>query len=350
MVVLGHLKGAAIQDAISRGHAFAHPSQIPFAGGAGVDLFFLVSGFIIVHISRRRATTRNAATSFLARRLARVAPLYWAVSVLTLVLAVIDRRPIPTDAAIAASLAFIPYDTWGTGEWYPFVSLGWTLNYEVAFYLVFAASIAVARQHCVLMATSVLGIAAAVGLIWPAESGALQFWTQPIVLEFAAGMLLAEAHERRQLRLHAEWRLLLLAAGIGLYVADPFGLFLRDVTDNGLTRVCGWGVPAALLLLAAIAGPFQSRSLVVRTGLTLGDASFALYLLHPFAIAFCRRVIPALPVTPLVEVCIFCSAGFLLAVAGSVAANQLIERRLTAWLNARLVHWIDQPPPQAVTS
>jgi len=108
--------------------------------GAGVDLFFVISGFIIVYASEPLFGKANAA-EFLRRRTLRIVPLYWLALTMRLALLAVAARAgmkaFPDGAMIAASYFFIPYDCQGFGPDYPFpiLDLGWSLNYEIFFYL-----------------------------------------------------------------------------------------------------------------------------------------------------------------------------------------------------------------------
>lgn len=340
MVVLGHLKGAAWahQD------EFGPFPRLAFFGGAGVDLFFAISGFIIVHAGLRLLKDKHPGRAFLVRRLARIVPLYWTVTVLPLAAAVASGRDLPPASMIVKSLLFIPYDRSGTGEFYPLCDLGWTLNYEMQFYVMFAFWMIIGKSHCVGVAIISLCLIVAAGAVMQPEADVLYFWTRPIILEFAAGMAIALLYNTGRLRAPQSVRIGMVAAAAALYVTDPLGLIPLPRTPNEMARVLGWGVPGMLMLLAALATPFTPRSWLGRWAVLLGNASFALYLLHPLAITATRRILAHVPLPAAGGGWLLVGCGFWVACTGSILAYLYGEKPLTAWLTGVLTGRSRQHP------
>ena len=106
-------------------------------GAAGVDIFFVVSGFIMVVTTMKRDM---APGEFLLHRIARIVPVYWVVTILLFAIVMYGFKPVGIMRMqpdwLAKSLLFIPFDRDGRVE--PIISVGWTLNYEMFFYLLFA--------------------------------------------------------------------------------------------------------------------------------------------------------------------------------------------------------------------
>ena len=111
-------------------------------GNAGVDLFFVVSGFVMVYIASPQFGKREAPVQFFVRRLIRIVPLYW---LLTTGYIVAKSYPL---AYIAASYLFIPAAR-PNGVLQPVILQGWTLTYEMFFYLLFAIAILLRRRAAV---------------------------------------------------------------------------------------------------------------------------------------------------------------------------------------------------------
>lgn len=164
--------------------------------GAGVDLFFVISGFVIVYASRPYFAAEGGRSAFLVRRLLRILPLYWFVLTMRLAMAAVavllTAKAFPSLQAVLTSYLFIPYDSMGYGDAYPFpiIDLGWTLNYEMFFYVVFAVFIFLPLERAVLTTATVLLAAVLIGSTFNLALP-FSFWFQPIILEFVAGMLLA---------------------------------------------------------------------------------------------------------------------------------------------------------------
>ncbi|UAK23394.1 acyltransferase family protein [Sphingomonas nostoxanthinifaciens] len=334
VVVLGHVMGTAARLQ-APGGAFVRPS---IATGAGVDLFFLISGFIMVVSSRRMFGAPDGPRDFLLRRLVRIVPLYWGVTTLALLLAFAgNHQALPRGVAILASYAFIPFDTTGRGDGFafPIVDLGWTLNYEMLFYVLFAAGIRAGRERCIMIVTAALIALVALGTLWQPAPVAVRFWTQPIMFEFAAGMWLALLLVRGQLRLPPAVRIVLLVAGLAALAWNPLPALHQPTTLNGFVRLLGWGVPAAALLLAAIGGPLPVRSRVGRAVVLVGDASYALYLVHPFWLLVVDRA-HGHGVALLGNAYAAIAIGWVGAILVAIAVHLALERPLTRGLTRLL--------------
>ena len=287
MVAVHHVQPDAAILAAQAGLSFQRNDWLPWM--AGVDIFFVVSGFIMVHASDTLFGRPNAPTLFLQRRLVRIVPLYWAATTLFLltglVVPALLNSGAPSLGQIAASYLFWPaVSTQGVVQ--PVYSLGWTLNYEMLFYVLFAGALLLPRRFVVaaitLALTLLVGSEALAGPL-PLPFG---FWGQPIVLEFAAGMGLALLRHRG-LRLDAALRWALVAGAVALllfgqHLPWPAGPW-RDLALHGTA--------ATLLVLAAVSGRREGAPSPLLTALAqVGDASYALYLVHPFVIRGLREV------------------------------------------------------------
>ncbi|MCC5973623.1 MAG: acyltransferase [Rubellimicrobium sp.] len=284
----------------------------------GVDVFFVISGFIVT-LSAARFHGRPGA--FLARRILRVVPLYWLFT--TLMVAVVVVLPQGAKdtgfepGQIVASYLFLPWAR-EDGRIAPVLSLGWTLNYEIFFYALFALALAMRRP----LAGAALGIGAlvAAGLAFGPTGAAALFWTSPLMLEFLFGMALARLWQAGIVR--PDLRLACLAMLLGLA-----GLVLLH--GSGLPRVLAAGIPATVivaggtLLCPSRPMPFQ----------LLGDASYALYLSHRFVLRGMTLVLlPLLPAVPL-WTSAFVVATSALALVTSVLVWRYVERPMLAVLD-----------------
>ncbi len=330
VVVAGHVIAATAHFCADQG---CHSQRWPIATGAGVDLFFVISGFIMVIASGRMFGARTGTRDFVIRRLIRIIPLYWAVTTLSLLLTLIGgRRDLPELSAVAASYFFIPYDTTGRSDGFafPIVDLGWTLNYEMLFYALFAACIGQGRRRCIVLVTAALGSTIAIGWALQPSQVALRFWTQPISLEFVAGMWIADLYLGGKLRLPSLVRVVFAVAAVIFLAANPISDLHAPTTPNGLARAFGWGAPTALLLVSAIAGPLPWHGWLERCFVLIGDASYSLYLTHPFWILLLTRALSRLDLN--VNAWVFAGLAFLGSVAVAVLAHLMFERPVTAFL------------------
>jgi exopolysaccharide production protein ExoZ len=164
-------------------------------GSAGVDVFFVISGFIMVHICWENFGRWAAAVDFLRRRVIRIVPLYW----LATLAALAYHRVSATHGAHAGwsellySLAFIPYAD-DEGFWSPILPQGWTLSYEMMFYGLFALGLSFPRQIALPAVGVTLGAFVIAGPFLSNETAA--YLASPIVLWFVLGMALAVVWRR----------------------------------------------------------------------------------------------------------------------------------------------------------
>ncbi|MEG3164806.1 acyltransferase [Sphingomonas sp. PB2P19] len=342
MVVFGHSQsavGAAITSGASGAQVFVRSTLVPW--GAGVDLFFVISGFIIVHASTRLFARPGARKDFIARRLIRIVPLYWLVT--TLFLALLAAATLkggdafPGSAAILASYAFVPMDTRGDGGLFPVFDLGWTLNYEMLFYALLAVVVAWPRRRALVVLAVVLAVLVGVGQVVPLPA-ALWFWTRPIILDFGLGVAVG-ALVAGHVVLPKALRIAIAAVGIGVLLADPGHVFDGPVgmtVANAWPRVLLAGVPVAAVLAAALLGPEPGMPRAAVPFTRIGDASYSLYLFHPFALIAMEKAAQKLAVvrdTPGWVLVLVTVAGAILI---ALAAYRWIERPMTIALTAML--------------
>jgi exopolysaccharide production protein ExoZ len=292
-------------------------------GRSGVDVFFVISGFIIWRVCAGRDLSPGA---FLWRRLTRVAPLYWLTTLALAAVAPVFPAFLPEVrpglSHLALSLAFIPHlDPRGLP--FPTLPPGWTLDYEAAFYLIFAGALAGPRRWRGRIVLGGLAGLTAFGFLDPEPFYFLG--ANPMLLQFAAGVAIAMAAERRRLPGRAGGAVMLVAA-LGLWTwVEVGGLFTE------LWRPLQWGVPAALTVAGAVSldqrGAFRALPVpVARAILVAGDASYAVYLLHLPATALVAHTLgwsrPGL----------FLAIAMAASLAAGLAGRALVEKPLLAAL------------------
>ncbi|MGL4974382.1 MAG: acyltransferase family protein [Bosea sp. (in: a-proteobacteria)] len=330
MVAVHHVQGDAAVLAARFGLSFNPSHALPWM--AGVDIFFVVSGFIMVHASRGLFGQPGGGRLFLFRRLARIVPLYWATTLLFLLTLVLLPSALNTAPnsfwQIIASFLFIPTLS-AAGGVQPIYSLGWTLNLEMLFYALFALGLVLPPRACVALVSALL--LALVGA--NAFAGPLplpfSFWGQPIVLEFAAGMGIALLRAQG-LQLNGTTRWLLVLAA---FLVLGFGQHL-EIAQNPFGSLLLRGGPALMLVAAAALGRgITAPSALVRGLAQLGDASYALYLIHPFAMRGLREVFLRAGIA---QPELYVVLALLAAVVASVLVWRWFERPVTNVIRRRL--------------
>ncbi|CAB3750150.1 acyltransferase [Burkholderia puraquae] len=306
-----------------------HMNVLP-SGQAGVDVFFVISGFIMSEVAPREGR------AFLRKRLIRIVPLYWLTTLGVYAIATWRPQWLHSTTArfdyLVKSLLFVPYVK-ENGHWGPLNLNGWTLEYEMLFYVVVALALLLVRARRAAVFTALLlALFCIYVAAYGTRSAVADHLGQPFVLEFGLGVL---AHRA-------------LAAGIAGRVASRMwiGLVAASVaaiallqflggTPAGFVRVAGWGVPACVLIVALVALDLNGRSVTNALAAALGAASYSIYLLHPYVIGIATRIagVRADLGTPLG---IVAATAILTAVCGAgYACHVMIEKPILAMLNGR---------------
>lgn len=284
MVVLFHLRGIELKY----GQGLALLDTPARYADAGVDLFFVLSGFVMGTLLAARPAGGNAALGFLAKRAWRVLPLYWIYTTLVVALMLLYPGQVNTsyaDQSVLASYLLWPHDQ------LPVLTVGWTLVHEAYFYIAVSVVIAFVPARWV---TPTLLLWAAI-IAWcvltmpPQDQAALRLVTSPLTLEFIAGALLG---------LH--WRAIPAAAGMPILVLGIAGLVsaMGLMPDAGpaampqTIRVAVFGTTSLAILTGAVLleGKTVSASAFRRLMERLGDSSYSLYLSHIFVISALGRL------------------------------------------------------------
>ena len=282
-------------------------TTIPFeVSASGVDIFFVLSGFIIAHSSAR------SARHFLAHRLVRVLPAYW---IATLIAALFTLQSMDFAGAsdwLVQSLFYIPHPAGRP----PLIFVAWTLVYELAFYLLYWIALRFGTRTAPF---ACLAFLLTLALVHPV--GVPGPW--PLLLEFAMGIGVYLGVERYRLAaLVPGWSGLLLAA-VGLVLLTVFpGISGYSPDDyQSLVRVLCWGVPSAMIVLGLVIAEHGGLAIRSKLVLLLGAASYAIYLLHPVAVGQLIQLPVIAP--PLSWALCLLAVG--VTVATSVAFHMLLE-------------------------
>ena len=258
---------------------------------------------------------------FFELRIVRVVPLYWVVTILMIGCAVAAPSAFKTlhfsPIAIAKSLFFVPYHSLSfPDEVWPVLVPGWTLNYEMFFYAVFALTLALPLGVRLTWLVSVLCTLVIVGrVLQPADPIAFVY-TNPLLLEFGLGAIIGYLWVRKAIEIRLP--ISLGAVAVGLWM-----LFKRGDLW-GYSQMVG----AALTVLGSL--NVRIRALQSRLLLALGDASYSIYLTHLFTLGVLRvvwaHVIP--------QVSLFSAMAFMVVALGASSAvgwvcSWLVEKPLT---------------------
>ncbi|MEO6965159.1 MAG: acyltransferase, partial [Acidobacteriaceae bacterium] len=267
-------------------------------GACGLDIFFVISGFIVSLVATRAiARNQRSAGRFLSRRITRIFPLYWILTVVVILEAELGSHPI-----LWHQVPWIPTLFLLPGWHYPvpplILSLGWSLLFEIYFYLILALWMFATPRHLARNSMLFLGAMVAIGLVAGIHRPLLVIWSNPVALEFLLGCLIAQIYTRAVGAAHKPSDSLAsttpLTRSIGPWLAGLGAIALIATVFTGygkaseassiLAGVDGWlragvwGVPSALLVAGGVLWSPGMVSLPARLLVFLGDASYSIYL------------------------------------------------------------------------
>jgi exopolysaccharide production protein ExoZ len=269
-----------------------------YLGAAGVDLFFVISGFVMVQSSGHAFGSSHSAAVFLMRRWFRVAPLYWIIMAVYALLQIAQGKWNIIDAPrILSSALFFPLQA-KDGSMAPFYGIGWTLNYEMFFYAVFALWLGARRGAAISGTALTISALVIIGQIWPLPTP-LNYWFNAIILDFMYGVLIAWAYDRGW-KVTPQIALICCSIAVVLVIgggALGFNALLPEMPTI-FPRCIAWGLPAAIVVASVTLCRSDLFERSSKIGRALGDASYSMYLLHPIVIILLRKAIPALALMP----------------------------------------------------
>lgn len=252
-------------------------------GWLGVVLFFVISGFIMVVVT---GEGRFSATGFLRRRFIRVVPMYWGATLVAAALALLAPHMFKTTVydtgQLILSLLFVPFFNPVSGSIHPLYKLGWTLNYEVFFYVCFALLAFLEAKARVIWLTAAFVLFAVLGALFQPQAAIPQFYTSFMPLAFCAGAWLGLA----TLNGHAGMlsgtgvTIALVLAMLGL--AGGFAVDRGGLVEDGFA-FAGFVAFAAMLVLLAVRLERSLPHVVLLE--QIGDASYSIYLVHIYEVA-----------------------------------------------------------------
>lgn len=333
LVVIHHAAGTLALSKYA-GLAIAGGFFVPF-GRAGVDFFFVLSGFIIYWVHGADIGHREQLGTYGAKRLARIFPVYWVI--FAVLVAVYFAAPglglghERTPQALLSGLVLFPMPQ------PPIVGVAWTLSHELLFYGLFAVMIASRRIGVALIAGWALCIVVSLSLGEQAYPFSFIFNVKN--LEFLLGIGVAMAVRRTALA--SSWQsAALVIAGAAIFTATAvLELFTSEFRHSPQTLLYGLG--AAMMLLGVVQAERAGQIKSVPGWMKLiGDASYSVYLFHFTILVVLIKITKATGLMASVPLPLLLVALVATATAAGVGIYRLIERPLTRsaqrWLLARM--------------
>ncbi|MBI2331083.1 MAG: acyltransferase [Chloroflexi bacterium] len=257
-------------------------------GMFGVDLFFVISGFVMVTVTRGKFQSLKHSLLFLYHRISRIYPLYWVYTTVALIVFLVQPSWVNSSQGnqvnILASYLLLPANL------LPLVQVGWTLIHEMYFYLVFFVIMLFLPERLLTVAMLVWGV---VVVIFSSSTGNpyYRLILNPLTMEFLIGCLLAvHYHNAASLKLNGKG--LVAVASIGMLAAILGYIYYESQTGlapDGWSRLLYYGIPATIIVFCITHA--ERNGVVLHNSLIQsGNASFSIYLSHLFTINVVGRI------------------------------------------------------------
>ena len=238
----------------------------------GVDIFFVISGFIMMYV------TENNQKNFLVKRIIRIVPLYWILTLGVFLIAIFYPGLLNYTTAnfehLIKSLFFIPFDKNGSGH-FPILFLGWTLNFEIIFYILFSISLFFSKKNKFILSSVLIVLFLLFNSFLSDKNFISSSYFDYIFLEFIFGMaaFIIWKKFRDKISLNFLNHFIFL-----LFLFSTIFILNYFETDRSIS----YGVPSFILLIYFLF--FLNDKSFPKIFVTLGDASYCIYLLHPYII------------------------------------------------------------------
>nr|WP_255455286.1 acyltransferase [Cryobacterium sp. Hh38] len=319
----------------------AQAESISKLGAAGVDLFFVISGFIMMYVSFNLFETKGAGLAFLKNRFVRIAPTYYLFTTLTIAIllffpSLYGQLRFSLTQAISSYLFLFSRNN--VGEIGMVVGVGWTLAFEAFFYLLFAVLLMLPRNWCLPALATLFSAGFISGQIWDIDAAWAMVITNPLTFEFLFGCLIGLAF-RKGFQI-SRWKSTAVIVGgvLALLITAQLDLFDGDF---GELRFLVFGVPAAAIVIGAVS---LERSLgrlpLPRILKRIGDSSYSMYLGHQYVLAAIAAVIVPRMWDGYVILVAVATLSVVLCVVAGVCCFLLFERPVTQVLRRR---WLRHP-------
>ena len=343
MVVMVHNRGVLLDT--EAGKVIANHVLLPMA--MGVDLFFIISGFLMVLTTRDFDGTSAYAGKFLAKRLARIWPLFAVMSVVALVVehGFHGFRELPVALPYLEGLVFIPHNPAASGIYFQMaVGVAWTLCFECYFYLLFGASMFFGRWRywamaawfaLMLVAIPIyrggynLGVATQPLVAW---SRYANLAVNPIVWDFVFGMLAGWLYVSR----------VTVKSRVAIYTMAIVSMVALLAAWHRLGMVNffgpgGWGAPLVILFACIVLLAKAGDIAVPAQWVWLGEISYSLYLVHVYVFEIMQRIVTSLSLAPEVAKWTLFVGRPMIAVFCAWITFVCIERPASEWMRKKLL-------------
>ncbi|BCI60208.1 acyltransferase family protein [Solibaculum mannosilyticum] len=307
----------------------SHINCMPVSGAMGVAFFFMISGFVMM-LSTENSSTIKAKDYFL-KRIIRLVPLYWLLTLFVYVLATINpgwfKNTIAEIPYLLKSFFFVPYEYSTIVHDGPLLRNGWTINVEVLFYILFFLSMKIKHQYRGAICSGIIIVFVGIQSIFQIPSPFMRGWFSFSTLYFAVGMMVFMLW--KTLSQHRQFSFHRIIEVLKFPVLSVLFLLLSLVYREGALGLIVCALVFTAIVLTNHNGHYQ------RGFLFLGDISFSVYLIHPFVVLGVSRLIYPLEELNLTTILISIVCIILSVLAGSVSWF-IVEKHFTNFLKHKL--------------
>lgn len=318
-------------------YAGAPPEWLIRIGAAGVDIFFVISGFIMMYTNFANGKECLTPTQFVKRRFLRIYPLYWVCCCLVLGLrafGLFSAAQIAPDYLLN-SLLLLPLRS------HLLLGPAWTLVFEIYFYLLFAVALRSRAASWTLVGTTALITLIYLAAPWAPTQELSKFLQSELPFEFCFGLVLGYLATRDNISIPRIFRYAWAPASL---IAIVLTSVLPSPSTAGLAttsqRLLVWGIPASFIILAAASWRPSLRTALARAALLLGDASYAIYLTHAFAMISYAVLLRKVPFLTSLNQWPVTTAVFFAALVLGVVTHLTIEKALTRLTHRRFARQV----------
>ena len=294
-------------------------------GAWGVDIFFVISGFIMMYV------TESNERNFLVKRIIRIVPLYWMLTMGVFSIAIFFPNLLNNTSAnlehLIKSLFFIPFDKNGTGH-FPILFLGWTLNFEIIFYLLFSISLFVSKRNRLILCSALIILFLFSNFLLSKKNFIFSTYYEFIFLEFIFGMVAFIIWNKFKNKItnsffnHFIFFLIIFVVAIIL-------------SNLNFIRVIHYGIFSFALLIYFLF--FLNNLKFPKTLVSLGDASYCMYLLHPYIVQFFYKIFKLNSYNFLIQ-SVFTLIIIILVCLTSILIYNFIEKPINKNLRKKLIN------------
>lgn len=300
-------------------------TSVTTVGGYGVELFMIISGFVAMY------STEHSIEHYWKKRIIKIVPLYWMMTIATALLYCVAPQLFNTTEVsieyLIKSLFFMPYIH--SGKMRPLLQLGWTLNLEMFFYILFWCAMKISYKKrgiivvCVTFFMMLLDIKNSLPLPFA-------FYTEKAVfLEFSYGIILYYLYKKYLIHVDIKYKKTANIMCWSVILAGTVGMEIIGRTD--IPRGIGAGIIGMLIVGIVVA--CEKTFVMPKCLVYVGNISYVLYLTHIYPVRLLETLVKCPESLYLVRAVV----SILFAVCCAGVWNYFVEQRVQRFLRKKLI-------------